>query len=116
VENEKFHKALVATFGQAKVDAFPMLLLEAMKELFDRGRALGTTEEKGREEVEGEAEREDVWKDAYDTGWNDYAVENRKDIERQIDNARQDGYDTAIDEQIQNETPRIGFPKKEKTA
>ena len=106
-------KALIQVFGRAKVDAFPAPLVEAMRALFERGRSMGVCDEKAREEAEGEAQRDAAWKEAYDLGWNDCTVESRADWERQIDDARQEGYDTAIDEQIQHEIPRIGFPKKE---
>ena len=106
-------KALIQVFGRAKVDAFPAPLVEAMRALFERGRSMGVCDEKAREEAEGEAQRDAAWKEAYDLGWNDCTVESRADWERQIDEARTDGYQDAIDDQLQQEIVKVS---KEKTA
>jgi len=113
VEAEGPHKALVDLFGPERVDSFPPLLMESMTELFERGRRLGVSEEKIREEIEGEAKRDDAWKDAYDLGWEDAMVEHRPEQERLLDLAHKKGYDAAIKEL----SPYIhGTQKKEKTA
>jgi hypothetical protein len=92
----RFIKALVEVFGQEKVDAFPELLMGAMKALFDQGHRLGIADEKELAEVNGEADRDVAWKDAYDVGWNDYAIESLPEVERRIAKAHEDGYREAV--------------------
>jgi hypothetical protein len=102
-DDPRFLKALVQVFGQSKVDAFPEPLMETMRQLFNRGRSLGVVDEKRRVEVEGEAERDAIWKDGYDLGWNDAMRESRPEVERQIEEARSQGYKDAVSDRIKKE-------------